>query len=43
MALISISRLDAAVEAHERGLNKAAEDFGVNVVAEVRNCSSGED
>ena len=42
-ALISISRLNSAVEARERGLNKAAEEFGIKIVAEVRNCHNRED
>jgi len=43
IALISISRLDAAVDARERGLYKAAEEYGIRVVAEVRNCKSVDD
>ena len=43
VALLSNSRLDATIESRTRGLNRAAEDFDVRIVAEVRNCKTADD
>jgi len=43
VALLSYSRLDATIEARTRGLNKAAEEFDVRIVAESNNFGTAGD